>query len=70
MSIIYEIMNDYGISELDAKIIKGYSDKNKTTIEEEFNRRLKEGLLTLGGNEKDSIVERKEEELEDEFDSL
>jgi conjugal transfer ATP-binding protein TraC len=71
MATIYEIMKEYGISELDAKIIKGYSDKNKTTIEEEFNNRLKEGLLTLGSDNGDENKEYSiDESLEDEFDSL
>ncbi len=46
MNLIYKIMEEFGISELDAKVIKGYSEKNNSTIEAEFKKRLKEGLLT------------------------
>ena len=69
MAIIYDIMREFGITELDAKIIKGYSDKNKTTIEEEFNRRLKEGLLSIGASG-DIDKLSNDNELEQELDNL
>lgn len=69
MAIIYGIMQEFGIIELDAKIIKGYSDKNKTTVEEEFNKRLKEGLLSLGANS-DLTEDNMDEDLENELDQV
>ena len=59
MALIYRLMEEFGISELDSKIIKGYSEKNNTTIEEEFKRRLKAGLLTKTNNVKEeSLTDR------------
>ncbi len=46
MKEIRTIMKNFGISEVDAKMIKGYSEKNETTIEEEYNKRLKAGKLS------------------------
>lgn len=45
MKVIYDICKTFGISKLDAKIIKGYSAKNNSTIEEEYKKRLEEGKL-------------------------
>jgi conjugal transfer ATP-binding protein TraC len=45
MQIIYSIMEKFGISKLDAKLIKGYSTKNKSPIEEEYKIRLSNGKL-------------------------
>lgn len=46
MAIVREIMEQFGVSEVDAKMIKGYSDKNDTTVEDEYNKRLKAGKLS------------------------
>ena len=43
MEIIFEIQKKYGISKLDAKLIKGYSAKNGSSLDEEYKIRLEEG---------------------------
>lgn len=63
MKVIYKIMKEFGISELDAKLIKGYADKNSTSIDEEYNNRLKSGLLLMTTGKTD-------DELANEFDNL
>jgi len=45
MREIYKISESLGISKLDAKLIKGYSAKNETSIEEEYRKRLESGKL-------------------------
>lgn len=46
MKAIFDIMEQFGISKLDAKLIKGYSAKNNTTLEEEYRKRLEEGNIS------------------------
>lgn len=45
MNEIYGIKQKFGITELDARLIKGYATKNKTTLEEEYRTRLESGKL-------------------------
>lgn len=45
MKIIYDISKKFGVSKLDAKLIKGYATKNNSTLEEEYRKRLEEGKL-------------------------
>lgn len=45
MSEIRKIMKEKGISEIDARLIKGYSEKYGTTVEEEFIKRAEKGAL-------------------------
>jgi len=45
VKVIYKIMKMLGVSELDARLIKGYSEFKGITIEEEFNYRLANGLI-------------------------
>jgi len=45
MSKIYDIMEKYQISSLDARLIIGKSEVEKTSIQEEYNKRLSEGKL-------------------------
>jgi len=62
---IYEIMRNFSVSQLDAKVIKGYSQKNKTSIEEEYTRRLNAGLL-LQEVESEEELKQKEANLNEE----
>jgi len=54
---IQHISTDFKISHIEARLIKGYSEKNKRTLEEEFNIRLKSGRLKI----------LKENEIEEEY---
>jgi len=47
MAKVHSDMEEYNISQLDAKVIRGYSQKNGTSIQEEYSKRLKSGLLTI-----------------------
>jgi len=45
MKEIFAVMDKFGISKLDSKIIKGYSEKNNSSVEEEYRKRLERGEL-------------------------
>jgi len=45
MNVVRAIAEEYGISISDAKIIKGYSIKNDSSIKAEYTQRLEEGKL-------------------------
>jgi conjugal transfer ATP-binding protein TraC len=47
MKEIFDITKRFGISKLDAKLIKGYSSKNKSTIEDEYKKRVENGKLIV-----------------------
>ena len=47
MKVIFNVMKTFGVSELDARLIKGYSEFKNITLEEEFNYRLREGLIKV-----------------------
>jgi len=47
MPTVYKIMKMFGVSELDARLIKGYSEFKGITVEEEFNYRLSNGLIKV-----------------------
>jgi len=70
MQEVRRISQEFEISQLDAKLIKGYSEKNKTTVEEEFNNRLREGLLHIGETDDEYEDIENEEKLEKELDSI
>ena len=58
---IYEIMRKYSISQLDAKVIKGYSQKNKTSVEEELQIRMKKGLLLTDTEDEEELLKKEQE---------
>lgn len=60
MQKIYDIMRKFSVSQLDAKVIKGYSQKNKTSIEEEYSKRLKAGLLLMEAESEEEILEKQQ----------
>lgn len=64
MKQIYKIMRDFSISSLDAKIIKGYSQKNNVSVEEEYANRLRQGLLLMEGNSSEEDILNQLEELD------
>lgn len=45
MKVIYDIESAYGLKTIDARLIKGYSVTNETTIEEEYVRRINENKI-------------------------
>jgi len=63
MKTVFELMKEFNISQLDAKLIKGYSQKNKTTVLEEFTKRSNQGLLSQDVESAEDI-ERRMKELE------
>jgi len=53
MKVIREIQEQYGISELDARLVKGYSDAEEKSIAEVLSERIKKGLLMANISEED-----------------
>ncbi len=49
--VLNKIMQEFGVSLLDAKLIKGYSETNNTTVAEEYQSRLQAGKIALLGDE-------------------
>lgn len=46
MREVRKIMQEKGISEIDARLIKGYAEKYNTSVEEEFKKRAEKGAIT------------------------